>query len=65
MKDFESEERKERILSEYEVVRESGRADMSSARSVQRVAHDMGLYLLTGFLGNEPETQYQKVRDAA
>jgi len=65
MKDFESEERKERIIAEYEAVRDSGRADMNSAVSVQRTAHGMGLYLLTGFLGNDPETQYQKVLDAA
>lgn len=64
MEIFESEDRKERILAEYGAVRDSGRADMDDARSVQRVAHDMGLYLLTGYLGNEPESQHQNILDA-
>lgn len=65
MNDFKSEDRKERIITEYEAVRDSGRANMNDARSVQHTAHQMGLYLLTGFLGNDPEARYQKVLDAA
>ena len=61
--DIDSGDRKERIIKEYETVKESGRADMGSARSVQRVAHDMGLYMLTAFLGNDPEAQYEKLLD--
>ena len=51
---FNSNQDKEKILSQLEKVRESGEVNMMDAQGVQRVAFENGYYALVRHMGSNP-----------
>lgn len=51
---FNSNQDKDKILSQLEEVRNSGEVNMMDAAGVQRVASEKGLHSLVIFLGSNP-----------
>lgn len=60
---FSSRQQRERIFSQMERVRQSGRVNMVDAKAVQRVAYDMDLLALVAFMGQDPADSYAALLD--
>ena len=55
---FDSEKRREEVLSQMKKVRDSGRVNMNDASGVQEVAYNQDLYALVTELGSRPSKNY-------
>jgi len=55
---FDSEKRKEEIMSQMKEVRDSGEVNMMDAAGVQQVAYDLDLYALVNHLAPRPSKDY-------
>lgn len=57
---FNSEDHKEKVLSQMKKVRDSGETNMMDVVGVQRVAKQKGLNTLVTFLGSDPAKSHMK-----
>jgi hypothetical protein len=61
---FDSDERKEEVMSQMKEVRDSGRVNMMDASGVQQVAYDRDFYALVTQLGSRPSKNYTDLLQA-
>lgn len=57
---FDSEEQREKVLSQMKEIRDSGETNMMDVMGVKRVAKEEGYTELVNFLGDNPAQSHRK-----